>query len=237
MITMAFNKNISGVGNEIEFVQFLNMKRVWQLNPMFLSFLEDLFGRLKENDIIYCWKNDKPEKSDIFLKVQGVTKGVSIKRGIKNSVHVERISDFIHFLIKNNIQKDIIEKYLRYHYADGTLNGSGHRRLSASEYKILHQDEIDQINTAFCQKELMEKVVSRFLLQGQYKTGKADVILFGVIDDFIWIKAEDIKRIVLEKRNVYSSAVHFGPLTCQPMDRCLNYNPLYEKKRFCIQIK
>ena len=64
-----------------------------------------------------------------------------------------------------------------------------------------------------------------------------DAILFGVKDDFIWIKKEDIKKHILSKKNTYSSAVHFGPLTVQPLDRCLNRNEKYETKRFSIQVK
>lgn len=56
-------------------------------------------------------------------------------------------------------------------------------------------------------------------------------------DDFIWIKKEDIIKVILSKKDVYSSAVHFGPLTIQPLYRCLNYNPKYDKRRFCVQVK
>ena len=76
---------------------------------------------------------------------------------MKNSFHVDRISDFIHFLIDNNIQRDIIIEYLRYHYADGTTNGKGKRRLSVSEYKINNQDKIDRINMAFQNNFILEK--------------------------------------------------------------------------------
>lgn len=62
-------------------------------------------------------------------------KGISIKKGYKNSVHVERISDFIHFLIENNIDREIVTEYLKYHYADGSTNGKGIKRLSVEEYK------------------------------------------------------------------------------------------------------
>lgn len=48
---------------------------------------------------------------------------------------------------------------------------------------------------------------------------------------------DEIIDIVLFKKDIYSTAVHFGPLICQPKSRCLNYNPLYEKDRFCVQIK
>ena len=56
-------------------------------------------------------------------------------------------------------------------------------------------------------------------------------------DDFVWIKKEDIIKVILSKKDVYSSAVHFGPLTIQSLDRCLNYNPKYDKRRFCVQVK
>ena len=51
------------------------------------------------------------------------------------------------------------------------------------------------------------------------------------------IKKEDIINIILSKKDVYSTGVHFGPLSIQPMDRCLNHNEKYEKKRFCVQVK
>ena len=64
-----------------------------------------------------------------------------------------------------------------------------------------------------------------------------DAIICGEVDDFIWITKEDIYKVILSKKDVYSSAVHFGPMTCQPLTRCLNYNPKYEKDRFNVQIK
>ena len=45
------------------------------------------------------------------------------------------------------------------------------------------------------------------------------------------------KKTHLIPKNTYSSAVHFGPLTVQPLDRCLNRNKKYESKRFSIQVK
>lgn len=93
------------------------------------------------------------------------------------------------------------------------------------------------INEEFNQKELLFKAIDRFVLSGNYSDITIDGILFGVRDDFIWIKKEDIIKIILAKRSTYSTGVHFGPLNVQPLDRCLNYNPKYEKQRFCVQIK
>ena len=37
--------------------------------------------------------------------------------------------------------------------------------------------------------------------------------------------------------NKYCSAVHFGALVCQPLNRCLNYNNRYSYGRFYVQVK
>ena len=63
--------------------------------------------------------------------INDVIKNVSIK----NSVHVEGISSFIHFLIENKVDRQNVINYLKYHYADGTTNGSGLNRISVDEYK------------------------------------------------------------------------------------------------------
>lgn len=234
---MAFNKEINGYQNEIEIRNELNKKHIFELNLMYRSFIEDIFDNVKDEDFILCWVDFNKKKYDIVISINNEKKYVSIKKGIKNSVHVEGISSFIHFLIENGIKREIIIEYLKYHYADGTTNGTGKERLSAEIYKKENQEKIDNINTHLNNEKLLKKASERFVLKGRNSNIYIDVLLFGVSDDFIWIKREDIIKVILEKKNTYSSAVHFGPLTIQPVDRCLNYNPKFEKKRFCVQLK
>ena len=120
---------ITGKNNEYEFVKYLNGKRISELNPMFRELIDELFPNQQPNSIIKSWKNHYKEKSDIFIKINGKMKGISIKKGYKNSIHVERISDFIHFLIENNVDREIVIEYLKYHYADGSTNGKGKKRI------------------------------------------------------------------------------------------------------------
>lgn len=230
-------EKINGIENEIQFINYFNKKKVNELSPMHYSFLKDLFQDIKDNDIIKCWKNSKLQKYDIFICINDKTKRISIKKGIKNSVHVERISDFIHFLIDNKISKNIIIEYLKYHYADGTTNGKGAVRMSSVEYKKAHQNKIDEINEAFNNINIINKVTNKFVLKGNNSDESIDAIIHGTVNDFVWILEKDIKNIISSQINIYSTAIHFGPLIVQPLDRCLNKNPLYEKKRFCVQIK
>jgi len=228
---------INGYENEYEFVKYLNKKYIYELNPMFKELIEALYGKLDDNEMITCWKNKLPQKSDIFIKIDGKIKGISLKKGIKNSIHVERITEFIHFLIENKIERKNIISYLKYHYADGTTNGKGINRLSIEEYKKTHQQSIDDLNNQLNNKDLLNKAIDKFILKGNNSKYYIDAIVYGEVNDFIWILKQDIRNIILSKMNVYSTSVHFGPITCQPKNRCLNYNPKYEKERYCVQLK
>jgi len=237
---MPFNNERNGIQNEHDFIKLLNKKKIKHLNILFQCFIHDLYGKIDNySDTIYAWKNHNPQKTDFFIKLSSNNeiKRVSVKKGVKNSVHVEPIMELIHFLIINNIPKNIITKLLKYHYADSTTNGTGKIRLSAEEYKKNHQNEIDDINKAINNTDLLIKAIDRFIIQGKNSNDKIDTIIYGVPNDFIWIKRNDIYKIILSKKDTYSTAVHFGPLTCQPLNRCINRNPVYEKKRYCVQIK
>lgn len=228
---------MNGYINELYFVNYLNGKKVKNLNIMFLELIEKLFKNINKEDIIKSWKNPFLQKTDIFIKINNEIKRISIKSGIKNSIHVEPISEFIHFLIENKIEKYYIISYLKYHYADGTTNGSGIKRISANEYKKTNQKGIDLLNKRLNNKELINKVIERFILKGNNDIHLVDALIYGFYNDFIYITKDEIKEIVNNKMNLYSTGVHFGPLSCQPLNRCLNYNPKYEKSRYCIQIK
>jgi len=229
--------NISGSDNEFEFVKYLNGKKVSELNPMFRGLINELFLLQNEDFLIKSWRNHYNQKTDVFIRINGIMKGVSIKKGIKNSIHVERISDFVQFLIENKIDREIVVEYLKYHYADGSMNGTGYKRLSVEEYKISNQINIDKVNKAINNEKILKEAIDRFVIKGNNSNYYIDSIIYSEVDDFIWATKNEIKDIILSKKDIYSTAVHFGPMICQPKNRCLNYNPKYEKDRFCVQIK
>ncbi len=230
--------SINGYNNEFNFVLELNNKSIKELSPLFRDLIDSVFPNENEDSIIKCWHNHLPQKSDILVKINKKIRGISIKKGIKNSVHVEPISEFISFLITNNIERDCIIDYLKFHYADGTTNGKGIVRISTDEYKKENQKSIDKINLELNSNEiLLKKAIERFILKGTNSTYSIAALIYGEVDDFLFITAEDIVKIIMSKKDTYSSTVHFSTLTVQPKNRCLNHNPLYEKDRFCVQIK
>lgn len=232
-----FNKDITGYKNENEFVNYLNKKKVSEINPMFKEFLETLFGALNDEEQIHAWNNYEKQKADIYIKINNKRKGISIKKGIKNSVHTEHINTFIKFLKENHFDQEMIIEFLKYHYADGTIDGTGENRMTVAEYKEKYQQEIDLINKQFNNKDFIIKVILKFILVGNIPIESIDCIVYGIIQDFIQITKNEIIDFLLSKKDEYSTALHISHLTLQPMTRCLNRNPLYEKDRHYIQVK
>ncbi len=227
---------MNGYINEYNFVLEFNNKTIKELNPLLQSLVYSIFKNVNENAIIKSWKNHLDQKSDIFIKIGHVIKGISIKMGSKNSVHVESIQEFIIFLKENNIPKNIIDEYLKFHYADGTINNKGKNRLSSEEYKRNNQNSIDMINKYFNNKKIIAAAIDRFILKGNNSNYSIDAIISGTPNDFLWLTRKDIVDVLINKNN-YCSSPHFSELICQPMARCLNYNKKYEKFRNFIQIK
>ena len=230
-------KKINGKQNEIEFVKYINNKKICELNLLMIELIENLFDDFDYDDRVYAWLNDKPQKTDFFIKINDNIKRISLKIGDKNSVHVEPISEFIHFLIVNNIEREIVIKYLNYHYADGSTNGSGVKRLSVSDYKIEHQGEIDEINKNFNNDKFIRNAIQRFILKGRNDDNEVDALVYGSIDDFLFLNKEDIYELIFSRKDIYSSGVHIGPIFVQPLSRNLKGNPEFERCRYCVQVK
>lgn len=189
---MPFNSKRDGFENEKEFVRVFHNKKFNKLNFNLQLFIEDLFGPTTNESIIKCYQIEDKKKYDICIKINNKEKLISIKKGIKNSVHTEPVSEFFNFLKTNHIPRKLFVNLLKYHYADGTTNGTGKERISIEEYKPSHQEEIDEINNFFNNELLLKKYIERFIIKGRNSNLGIDALLYGTPDDFIWIKTNDI---------------------------------------------
>lgn len=228
---------MEGFKNEYDFVLAINNKKICELNPILEDLIYTIFNNIDSNQIIKAWRNHYNQKTDVLIKIGNAIKGISIKLGSRNSVHVEHITTFINFLKEHNIPNDIIDKYLKFHYADGTNNNTGNIRLTAEKYKEQNQREIDIINKYFMNKKLINDCINRFILKGNNSEYDISAIILGTPNNFIWLKKEDIINIIQSHIGSYCSSPHFSKLVCQPMNRCINHNLKYEKYRNYIQIK
>lgn len=227
----------SGKQNEYDFVLMFNGKKISELDPNSYDLIHAIYNNINDGNVVKAWKNHYKQKTDIMISINGIIKGISIKSGSKNSVHVEPLSSFCYFLENNGISLDIIDTYLYYHFGDGTFDGKGKNRVSSEEYKKSHQNDIDLFNKRVNNNKIVEKAIERFVITGTNSKYGIDAICLGIPNDYLWITKADIIKVLKYKINEYSTGIHFSSLFCQPQARNLNYNPLYEKKRFCVQVK
>lgn len=139
-------------------------------------------------------------------------------------------------MISNNIPRDIIIKFLKFYYADGTTNGSGSCRLSVIEYKKENINDFIEINKYFNSRDFIEKCVEGFILKGRNSQHSIDILLLRKVNDFFYINKNEIYDIITQTK-IDSTSIHIGPLFVQPLSRNLNRNSKYEKSRYIIQIK
>ncbi|MBJ6306049.1 hypothetical protein JGU38_13995, partial [Staphylococcus aureus] len=98
--------NLHGNKNEELLVKYLDGKKLSDLNTNMKNFInfiiQDKEIIFAKEDIIksYLVTNNK-FKQDIIIVLQGEEYNVSVKMGTGNSVHQEKIEDFINYL-KNN---------------------------------------------------------------------------------------------------------------------------------------
>ena len=227
-----------GIKNELIYVNYLNNKKVKALNPLMQELLYKVFDKINENDTVIARKSELAEKTDIIVTINNEERNFSLKIGDKNSFHMEPISEFVNFLIENGFEKEVMIKYLNFHYADGTTNGTGINRMSVAEYKEHNQDDINYLNEKFKNKEFISKCIERFILKGRIEGAReVDAVISGKVNDLLFITNKEVKDIINKYINIETTGLHIGPLFIQPQTRNLNHNEKYEKYRYCVQIK
>lgn len=229
--------NTSGFQNETDLIGALSNKLYRELNDNLKKFISFLFPQVNNNDKIQCRSGMVGQKPDIIIEINNKRKNVSIKKGSGNSVHQEDIDLFIDFLTNLNISEKAKNELLKYHWADGTIDGSGKTRISSAKYKAEHQKEIDLINSELNKKELLTKLITRVLFKGKSdKFEEADIVYYGTINKGHWATKDEIIKHMLNNK-IDINSIHFGSLTYQIWNRCLNFNPNTENRRNVMQVK
>lgn len=229
--------NTSGFENEDEIIQYLNNRRIKDLNRNIKKFIVFMFKSLDEEDVIYALPGKSGQKPDMIITINNNIKRVSIKKGTGNSVHQEKIEVFIEFLTSINIPNYLINELIKFHWGDGTIDGTGDKRISSLEYKKKFLKEIKEINKEFNKEENLKQFIDRFIMRGksiEYDT--VDTVYYGNVTEGHWATREEIIEYTANNRFELDS-IHFGPLTYQIWNRCLNFNPNTENRRQVMQIK
>lgn len=229
--------NTSGFENEDELIEYLNSKKIKDLNSNMKDFIFFIFGNIDEENIIQATSGKSGQKPDMIITINNVIKRISIKKGTGNSVHQEKVDVFVEFLESINISNETINKLLKFHWGDGTIDGTGSQRISSSDYKQQFPEEIEMINKEFNKEKNIKEFIYRFIMQGKSDDYDiVDALYYGNVNEGHWASKDEIIEYVVN--NIFNlNSIHFGPLTYQIWNRCLNFNPNTENRRRVMQVK
>lgn len=245
--------NSHGFNNESLIVQSLNKQKLKSLNSNLKKFVKDI---CKDNEIpvsegMVIGAKIEPNnklKQDFYITLAEKEFGISAKMGTGNSVHQEKIEDFINWLSKTAIGlTDEIKDCFRFFiWADGSTNGQAPiiknkdgiiiGRFGGKDFKKLYPEKREIL------QEFLEKnaaiILNRAIFQGK-NNSKVDYVYHGNPLNGVWISKEEILTFNIQNpksediKNMPTLSV--GKLTVQAWNVSLKGNT--EKKRGEIQFK
>lgn len=246
--------NSHGFNNESLMVKELNGKKIKELKPNLRKFIKDICSDknipISENMIIYASvESNNKLKQDFYIIIGEKKIGVSLKMGTGNSVHQEKVEDFIEWISKVDSDgvTNEIKDYLRFFiWADGSTDGKAQirkdkegniiGRFRSKDFKKLHPEKRDIIQE-FLEKNAIS-ILNRVIFEGK-NNSKVDYIYHGTPFNGVWISKEEIILFNTNnpksknKKNIPTLSV--GRLTVQAWNVSLKGNT--EDKRGQIQFK
>lgn len=228
----------NGLQNELEIVALLDGKLYRELPEFWQRRINQLDRDVREDDRIECYKCVYNQKADISIRIDNKKWNISIKSGYFVSVHSERISSFSGFLRSLGIEEELIETMKLYHYGDGTTDGTGEVRKSVAELKEELKDRIRVFNEAVNKKEVLSKIVLRFLCIGTpFQRSFVTHIYHGTKDYGELIDAKTMVDYICSGYPQTTTSIHFGPFIYCPAYRGVVDFDSNNVKRYYIEIK
>ena len=213
--------NNKGMENETLLVEALNNKTFSQINQNLQTMMRDIFGYQTDEETISAAKVEGVFKPDISITYKGITKHISIKQGRANMVHGENIKTFILYLRSLGVSKETQRTILYHHFGDGTMNGTGKKRMDGFETRAWLHEQIKAANNELNNNyELIHKFLERTMYQGIDETApNVDYIYFGTPEYGVVVSKKQIQTYVDKRNWKYFDNLHIGPVFFKPHAR------------------
>lgn len=213
--------NSHGTNNELEMANYLNNKKYKELNLTMKEFIKYICQTKnitynKETKIIAEYVKNNKLKEDIYITINHIQIGVSLKMGSGNSCHQEKIEDFIHFIqTKLNASNEICDLWRFFIWADGTLDGSGAMDRDANG-RIICRCGTSLFKEKYPQKrqilqkfvnENIDELLTRAIFVGKYNSN-VEFVYHGTYKQGRWISRNEVISFV--KHFLIFQMLNFG---------------------------
>lgn len=204
-MTRIKGNNLHGNKNEKNLVEALNNKKIKNLNSNLKKFIQYICVEKEivcddETIVTALYEKNNKLKQDIYIIINQEKFGISLKMGVGNSTHQEKIEDFISYLkLTFNVSEELCNEWRFFIWADGTFDGSGSQvknkdgiiisRFSSKKYKKEYPEKLEKLQKFL---NLYEKsLVERFLFLGRHNSN-VDFLYHGTTLDGTWISKDKI---------------------------------------------
>lgn len=208
--------------NEQLIFEELDQKRFCDLNDNWKMHIRYMFENVSDDDVLQCTLYQWKLKPDLEICINGVAKQISIKSGDFVSIHEENLNSFIDFLRGQGISERTIKIISFYHYG-GSTDGSNECKMTGRELQKNYARFIRQANVELNQDYVLRNFINRAIRYGtDFNNIPVDYVYYGGPTVGVMASVEEIIDIILEKRRMYYSCLHFGAFTYQPATRSDN---------------
>ena len=229
----------TGYKNELNIANSYHNKQFSNLNDFQQQIIKRIFPKVNDETIIQCFlSSNKIGKPDIYFVVDGEYKFISIKSGITDSMHFESIKSFILFLRGLGVSVKTQKILLLYHYGDGTMDGTGSKRMLYDELVLKNRENIDFATKELAKYEIVLASLNRFVFCGTDNCqNEVDYIYYGDEKYGVLCSREDLTNFVIGKNYSHYKTMHIGPMSIQPYLRDPDRISKHPYKRDIVQIK
>ncbi len=219
------NMNIHhGLVIEQDISNALNGKKVCELSHNMRHLIKTLFPTATDDSIVTSKPYEDVYKADILISCEGQNINLSIKTGKSEMLHNEILEKFLNYLGDNHISQKTLDIIRLFHYGDGTLDGTGERRMDYNEIMFRYGEKIQEANYELnANREFVIDVVNRVTFDGANEDYiKADAIYCGDLEYGVIATRKQVKKHLLKKYYSYYKSLHIGPILLRPDARYCN---------------
>lgn len=225
-----------GIEFENEFINSINNKKFKELSENLRRILNIIFPALSDNDLIVAEHCDPSGKPDVKISVNNESHYISLKTNTAKHIHSEELEKFIGKLEDFEISKTSIDTIKKFHFGDGTTDGSGINRMTYDELFPIMINDIKNANEELnSYNEKVVKLVEKFVFIGNNASiPEADFIYHGSINFGVLCSRKQIVKHLRRRNYDYMRNLHIGPLQFHPYARYANFKERNPYKRKII---
>ncbi len=228
-----------GLVREREFVAMFDGKKYIELSRHAQNLFAMMFKDFNHDEIIIAKQIDGFKKADVYLEIGGIRKNLSLKSGKSVFAHSENNQTFVTYLSSLGISSKSINSLLLYLYGDGTIDGSGQKRMEYQDIMVKYQKEISDANYELnCNKYNVIKTVRKCLFDDfdyHHDLG-VDYIYHGDTHFGVLVSMKQIVHYLNTRSFHFYKNLHIGPLLIRPEARYVDGKTRHEHKRHQIQL-